>query len=65
MQGPDLLLMNEVVRASRVPVLASGGIASRRDLDNLADRGVSGAIIGMALYIGVLEPRLIAEEYGA
>jgi phosphoribosylformimino-5-aminoimidazole carboxamide ribotide isomerase len=64
MQGPDLPLMRDVVRAARMPVLASGGIASRRDLDNLADHGVAGAIIGMALYTGALEPRIIAEEYG-
>jgi phosphoribosylformimino-5-aminoimidazole carboxamide ribotide isomerase len=64
MNGADVRLMEDVVRASRVPVLASGGIASRRDLDDLADVGVAGAIIGMALYTGALDPHLVAEEYG-
>jgi phosphoribosylformimino-5-aminoimidazole carboxamide ribotide isomerase len=63
LQGTDLALMEDVVEATSLPVYASGGVASRRDLDELADRGVAGAIIGMALYTGVLEPRLLAEEY--
>jgi phosphoribosylformimino-5-aminoimidazole carboxamide ribotide isomerase len=63
MQGADVALMQEVVRAASVPVIASGGIASRRDLDELQDAGVAAAIIGMAPYTGALDPRLIAEEY--
>jgi phosphoribosylformimino-5-aminoimidazole carboxamide ribotide isomerase len=65
MTGTDLPLMEEVVRASRVPVFASGGIATRRDLDDLQDVGVAAAVLGMALYTGKLDPRLIAEEYAA
>lgn len=63
LQGTDLALMEDVVEATSLPVYASGGVASRRDLDELADRGVAGAIVGMALYTGLLEPRLLAEEY--
>jgi len=63
LQGTDLHLMEDVVEAVSVPVLASGGISSRRDLDDLADCGVHGAIIGMALYTGALAPQLLAEEY--
>jgi phosphoribosylformimino-5-aminoimidazole carboxamide ribotide isomerase len=44
-------------------VLAAGGIASRRDLDGLAERGVASAIVGMALYTGAIDSRLLAEEY--
>lgn len=65
MTGTDLPLMDTVVRASHVPVIASGGIASRRDLDDLQDLGVAAAVLGMALYTGALDPRLIAEEYAA
>jgi phosphoribosylformimino-5-aminoimidazole carboxamide ribotide isomerase len=64
LQGTDLALMEDVVTATSLRVYASGGVASRRDLDELADRGVAGAIVGMALYTGVLDPRLLAEEYG-
>ena len=65
MQGPDVHLMEEVVSSAHLPVYASGGIRSRSDLDALSDCGVAGAVIGMALYTGVLDPTLLAEEYGS
>jgi len=63
LQGTDLDLMHDVVEEAGVPVMASGGIASRGDLDALAECGVAAAIVGMALYTGALDPRLLAEEY--
>ena len=63
LQGPDIHLMEAVVASATVPVLASGGIRGRQDLDALAECGATGAIIGMALYTGELDPRLLAEEY--
>lgn len=63
MAGTDLELMEEVVRASKHPVLASGGISSRADLAALSQAGVAGAILGMALYTGALDARAIAKEF--
>jgi phosphoribosylformimino-5-aminoimidazole carboxamide ribotide isomerase len=63
LRGADLDLMQDVVNAATVPVLAAGGIASRNDLDALAERGVASAIVGMALYMGAIDPHLLAEEY--
>jgi phosphoribosylformimino-5-aminoimidazole carboxamide ribotide isomerase len=63
MQGADLFLMEDVVEAASFPVYASGGIASASDLRSLADRGVSAAIVGMALYTGALDPWQTAEEF--
>jgi phosphoribosylformimino-5-aminoimidazole carboxamide ribotide isomerase len=65
MQGPDLDLINDVVGASRLPVYASGGIASMRDLREIQLRGAAAAVLGMALYTNVLDPRAVAEEFGA
>jgi phosphoribosylformimino-5-aminoimidazole carboxamide ribotide isomerase len=42
----------------RIPVIASGGIADLRDIDNLCaveDEGVSGAILGRSIYEGTLD----------
>jgi len=64
LQGTDLPLMASVAAASRVPVYASGGITTMQDLRALADRGIEGAVIGMALYTGVLDARAVAEEFG-
>ena len=63
MEGPDLFLVEDVAEVCVHPVLASGGVASERDLRELAERGVSAAIVGMALYTGALDPRRVAAEY--
>jgi phosphoribosylformimino-5-aminoimidazole carboxamide ribotide isomerase len=65
MQGADLSLMEEVAESTPLPVIASGGIASDVDLRLLADRGVTAAVLGMALYTGALDARAIAEEFRA
>lgn len=61
--GTDLFLMEDVADASEHPVYASGGITTYGDPRALEDRGLAGAIIGMALYTGVLDARLIADEF--
>ncbi|MDQ8153169.1 MAG: 1-(5-phosphoribosyl)-5-[(5-phosphoribosylamino)methylideneamino] imidazole-4-carboxamide isomerase [Gemmatimonadota bacterium] len=63
MQGTDLPLMEDVVDASPFPVFASGGIGSLADLRALEDRGVAAAVIGMAIYTGAIDPRVLAEEF--
>jgi phosphoribosylformimino-5-aminoimidazole carboxamide ribotide isomerase len=65
MRGTDLFLMEDVVESSAHPVIASGGIASAFDLRNLAERGVSAAVVGMALYTGALDARATAEEFSS
>jgi phosphoribosylformimino-5-aminoimidazole carboxamide ribotide isomerase len=64
MQGTDLPLMEDVAETSHVPVFASGGVASVRDLRALAHRGIAGVVIGMALYTGALDPATVAFEFG-
>jgi phosphoribosylformimino-5-aminoimidazole carboxamide ribotide isomerase len=65
MAGTDLPLMEDVAEASDWPVFAAGGIATMHDLRALEDRGLAGAVLGMALYTGALDPRTIAEEFAA
>ena len=59
----DLSLMEDVAELSEHPVIASGGITTLHQLRALADRGVSGAVVGMPLYTGTLDARLLAEEF--
>ena len=40
-------------------------ITARGDLRALDDRGVAGAVLGMALYTGALDPRVVAEEFAS
>jgi phosphoribosylformimino-5-aminoimidazole carboxamide ribotide isomerase len=63
MEGPDLALMEKIALRSKVPVQASGGVRGADDLRTLAEVGVSAAIIGMALYTGMLDPQTIIEEF--
>jgi phosphoribosylformimino-5-aminoimidazole carboxamide ribotide isomerase len=64
LRGPAFSLMDDVVRAASVPVIASGGITTLADLRMLDQLGVSAAVIGMALYTGILDPRDTSQEFG-
>ena len=53
--GPNIELLTAVAQRSGQKVIASGGIATLenlRELRGLVDRGIEGAIIGTALYLG-------------
>ncbi|MEO8577145.1 MAG: 1-(5-phosphoribosyl)-5-[(5-phosphoribosylamino)methylideneamino]imidazole-4-carboxamide isomerase [Gemmatimonadales bacterium] len=63
MEGPDVSLIEEVMKHSRFPIQASGGIRSVTDLRNLRDAGASAAIVGMALYTGALSAAEINEVF--
>jgi phosphoribosylformimino-5-aminoimidazole carboxamide ribotide isomerase len=63
MKGPDLDLVEEILRWTRLPLLASGGVGTIGDLRALAERGAQGAVIGMALYTGAVDARAVAEEF--
>ncbi|MEP6495510.1 MAG: 1-(5-phosphoribosyl)-5-[(5-phosphoribosylamino)methylideneamino] imidazole-4-carboxamide isomerase [bacterium] len=63
MRGPELALIDDVMRVSTHPVIASGGVTTLDDLRALAERGVAEAIIGMALYTGTLNARAVAQEF--
>jgi phosphoribosylformimino-5-aminoimidazole carboxamide ribotide isomerase len=55
--GPDLEGLRAVAASTRIPVIASGGVASAADihaLKSLAPGRVVGAVIGKALYDGRL-----------
>jgi phosphoribosylformimino-5-aminoimidazole carboxamide ribotide isomerase len=64
LRGADLPLMEDVAEAAGFPVYAAGGITTLSDVRALADRGITAAIIGMALYTGAMDPRAAAAEFG-
>jgi phosphoribosylformimino-5-aminoimidazole carboxamide ribotide isomerase len=63
LEGTDLFLMEDVAEEAEFPVFASGGITTMHDLRSLEERGIAGAIVGMALYTGALDPRAVAREF--
>jgi phosphoribosylformimino-5-aminoimidazole carboxamide ribonucleotide (ProFAR) isomerase len=55
LNGPNLELLEKVLSQTSKPVIASGGIAQLADLDALMalrPKGLAGAILGKALYVG-------------
>ena len=50
--GPDFELLERVIAASNLPVVAAGGVSSLADLEQLRDLGCEGAIAGAALWSG-------------
>lgn len=52
LQGPSFALYEEILSRLTIPLIASGGISSLEDLDRLKALGLSGAILGKAIYEG-------------
>jgi len=52
LEGPSFELYKEVLKQSEIALIASGGISSVHDLEDLKKIGCSGAIIGKAIYEG-------------
>ncbi|MBP89989.1 MAG: 1-(5-phosphoribosyl)-5-[(5-phosphoribosylamino)methylideneamino]imidazole-4-carboxamide isomerase [Planctomycetaceae bacterium] len=54
MAGPNLAAMREMNNAIDIPVVASGGVTSVEDVQQLARINMAGCIIGRSLYEGKL-----------
>jgi phosphoribosylformimino-5-aminoimidazole carboxamide ribotide isomerase len=54
LQGPDTTLLRQLLQVIKTPVIASGGITSLEHLRTLSLLGVEGAIVGKALYAGII-----------
>ena len=50
--GPNFDRTRAVVKAVKVPVIASGGVTTMDDIEKLVETGADGAIVGRALYEG-------------
>ena len=57
LQGANVEAMAQMAAAVQVPVIASGGITTAQDVEQLAIKGLAGCIIGRALYEGKLNLR--------
>ena len=64
MSGPNIPALAEMVRAVRLPVIASGGVSNARDIREAATAGAAGCIVGRALYEGSLTLAAAADAAG-
>jgi phosphoribosylformimino-5-aminoimidazole carboxamide ribotide isomerase len=58
MQGPNLAATKALAEAITIPVIASGGVSSLKDIENLLAieaSGISGVITGKAVYTGAIK----------
>lgn len=55
LSGPNLSAMEEMMRAVKMEVIASGGVSSVGDLIALKNLGAAGAIVGKAIYTGAVD----------
>jgi phosphoribosylformimino-5-aminoimidazole carboxamide ribotide isomerase len=57
MQGPNIVATRDLAEAITIPVIASGGVSSLADIENLMaieSSGVTGVITGKAIYTGAI-----------
>lgn len=52
--GPDFESLEKILRLTRIPVIASGGISSIEDVKMLKPMGVWAVILGKAVYEGLI-----------
>ncbi len=50
LQGPSIELYAEILKKTPVKLIASGGVTSLKDLEELKTMGCNGAIVGKAIY---------------
>lgn len=55
LKGPSVDLYKEILEIPGLKLIASGGISSIKDIEKLSLIGCEGAIIGKALYEGILD----------
>jgi len=58
MQGPNLEATKELAEAVKIPIIASGGLSTLKDIENLMaieSFGVTGVITGKAVYTGSIK----------
>ena len=55
LKGPNLSAMTNMAKVFGAGVIASGGVSSTEDLLALVKTGVTGAIVGKALYTGAID----------
>lgn len=58
LQGPNLEATRALAESVSIPIIASGGVSSLKDIQNLMDiesSGISGVITGKAVYTGAIQ----------
>lgn len=63
MNGPNLTLLEEIEKAVSCDIIASGGVTTMDDLENISRLGIYGAICGKSIYKGTIDLKAAIERY--
>jgi phosphoribosylformimino-5-aminoimidazole carboxamide ribotide isomerase len=63
LEGPNFEGLAEMVEAVPLPIIASGGVTTLKDIGRLAELKLAGCIVGRALYEGRLDPTILNAEF--
>ncbi len=55
LSGPNLTMLDELKASVKCSIIASGGVSNLKDIINLTDLDIYGAISGQAIYSGTLD----------
>lgn len=61
LSGVNVKFINEITKASQLPVIASGGVKNKDDIITLQENNIYGAIIGKAFYEGTIDLKEVFE----
>lgn len=62
LQGPSTDLYKDILNEVKISLIASGGISSLKDIEDLRGAGCEGAIIGKAFYEGKITLKELADQ---
>lgn len=63
MSGPNIEATKEIVDATGIDIIASGGVSGMNDLENVDKINAHGAIIGKALYTGAISLKEAVDRF--
>lgn len=63
MAGPNIESTKELIDKTGMDIIASGGVSTMNDLENVKNINAEGVIIGKALYNGALELKEVIKKY--
>ena len=63
LQGIDPTPIEGLIKATSKPIIVSGGITTRADLERLRFMGVDSVVVGMAIYTGAINFKRVVRDF--
>lgn len=63
MSGPNIVSTKELISKTGMDIIASGGVSSMKDIENVKNINAAGVIIGKALYNGALNLKEVIKNF--